>query len=67
MPPPHARASRPSGTKRPDPGFLDNPPPRLNDADPRRSSKTETSMRYGLLWLLGVPIPLLIVIWLLFN
>jgi hypothetical protein len=24
-------------------------------------------MRYGLLWLLGVPIPLLIVIWLLFH
>jgi len=24
-------------------------------------------MRYGLLWLLGVPIPILIVIWLLFH
>jgi len=24
-------------------------------------------MRYALLWLLGVPIPLLIVIWLLFH
>jgi hypothetical protein len=27
----------------------------------------DSFMRYGLLWLLGVPIPLLIVIWLLFH
>ena len=25
------------------------------------------AMRYALLWLLGVPIPVLIIIWLLFN
>ncbi len=29
--------------------------------------QTEIPMRYGLLWLLGVPIPILIVMWLLFH
>ena len=29
--------------------------------------KTESPMRYAFLWLLGVPIPILIVIWLLFH
>jgi len=24
-------------------------------------------MRYGLLWLLGIPIPILIILWLLFS
>jgi hypothetical protein len=27
----------------------------------------ENPMKYGLLWLLGVPIPVLIVVWLLFH
>jgi hypothetical protein len=27
----------------------------------------EISMKYGLLWLLGVPIPILIILWLLFS
>jgi hypothetical protein len=29
----------------------------------RRNQRTEEVMRYGLLWLLGVPIPILILIW----
>ena len=33
----------------------------------RETYKAESIMRYGLLWLLGVPIPILIVIWLLFH
>jgi hypothetical protein len=34
---------------------------------PGDPAKMENPMKYGLLWLLGVPIPVLIVIWLLFN
>jgi len=34
---------------------------------PAKIHKTESLMRYALLWLLGIPIPVLIVIWLLFR
>jgi hypothetical protein len=43
---------------------LGNPAPRRNGAAGMLRGK---AMRYGLLWLLGVPIPVLIIIWLLFN
>jgi hypothetical protein len=33
----------------------------------RPQSRKGSNMRYALLWLLGVPIPLLIVVWLLFH
>jgi hypothetical protein len=32
-----------------------------------RNAAKGKPMRYALLWLLGVPIPVLIIIWLLFN
>jgi hypothetical protein len=38
------------------------------DCHPRSiERRREISMKYGLLWLLGVPIPILIIAWLLFH
>jgi hypothetical protein len=46
-------------------GFIGNSAARPDSAS--RDPGKGLVMRYGLLWLLGVPIPVLIVIWLLFN
>jgi hypothetical protein len=42
-------------------------PPPGRASPPTHQWKAETEMKYGLLWLLGVPIPVLILIYFLFS
>jgi len=41
--------------------------PRVHQTRESSHREREVSMKYGLLWLLGVPIPVLIIVYLLFH